>query len=133
MQLLPSTPYFCPIPGFLLTNLSFACDTGMQSAGAHVNGLRGGVDAMPVQQLLLDRHARAELWRGDRAVDRLGQADVALDVRQRLELRRELLQLAQAALRRLRRGTACVQPLVVSRGSWAVLISSYGTEGSQFM
>jgi hypothetical protein len=102
----------------------------MLCAGAHIDGLRGGVDAMPVQQLLLDRHARAELRRGDRAVDRLGQAYVALDVRQRLELRRKLLQLAQAALRRLRRGTACAQPSAALRGSRAVLSFSLQHRGN---
>ena len=63
-----------------------------------LNGLSGRVQAVAVQQRLLDADARAERRRCDDLVHRLGQADVALDVRQRLERGRKVAQLRQAAL-----------------------------------
>ena len=57
---------------------------------------------MAVQEGLLHGDARTEGRSGDGAVDGLGKADVALDVGQRLELRRKFLQLRQTPLCRLR-------------------------------
>lgn len=71
--------------------------------GTHIDGLPGRVEAVAIKQLLLNRNARPERRRRNRFVDGLGQANVALDVRQRLELRRKVLELSQAALRRLNR------------------------------
>ncbi len=56
---------------------------------------------MAVEEGLFDGDARAECRGGNGAVDGLSQANVALDVGQRLQLRRKLLQLRQAPLRRL--------------------------------
>ena len=60
--------------------------------------LGGRIQAMAVQQRLLDADARAERRRCYDPINRLGQANVALDVRQRLERGRKVAQLRQAAL-----------------------------------
>ena len=69
---------------------------------AHLYGLRCCVRALAVQHGLLGADAAAEGRRVDDPIHRLGQAYVALDVGQRLQLGRKLLELCQAPLGRLR-------------------------------
>lgn len=97
--------------------LCFACHWagGTSVQRARLNGLNGGVEAMAVEEGLLDGDARAEGRAVDGAVDGLRQADVALDVGQRLELRGKFLQLRQAPLRRLHRQSLTLRTV----HSWA--------------